>query len=38
MNVGGIPMAQDPHGFIVIVGLIVAFTVLAGWVAFRKRD
>ena len=38
MNVGGIPMAQDPHGFIDIVGLIVAFTVLAGWLAFRKRD
>jgi zinc transporter len=38
MNVGGIPLAQDPHGFLVIVGIIVTFTVLAGWLAFRKRD
>jgi len=38
MNVGGIPMAQDPHGFDVIVGIVVTFTILAGWFAFRKRD
>lgn len=37
MNVGGIPLAQDPHGFYVIVGIVVAFTVLAAWLAFRKR-
>ncbi len=37
MNVGGIPLAQDPHGFHVIVLIIISFTVLAGWLAFRKR-
>jgi zinc transporter len=38
MNVGGIPLAQDRHGFLVIVIIIVTFTVLAGWLAFRRRD
>jgi zinc transporter len=38
MNVGGIPLAQDPHGFYVIVGIIVSFTVLAVWFAFRRRE
>ncbi len=36
MNVGGIPLAQSPHGFVVIVAVIVSFTVLAGWLAFRR--
>jgi len=38
MNVGGIPLAQEPHGFAVIVAFVVGFTALAGWWAFRKRD
>ena len=38
MNVGGIPLADDPHGFYVIVLVIVSFTLLAGWLAFRRRD
>lgn len=38
MNVGGIPLAQDEHGFYIIVGIIFSFTVLAGWLAFRGRD
>ncbi|XHS78631.1 transporter [Burkholderiaceae bacterium UC74_6] len=38
MNVGGIPLAQEPHGFAVIVALVIAFTALAAWWAFRKRD
>jgi zinc transporter len=38
MNVGGIPLAQEPHGFLIIVCIIVSFTVLAGWFAFRKRE
>jgi zinc transporter len=38
MNVGGIPLAQSDHGFLIIVGLIISFTVLAGWLAFRNRD
>jgi zinc transporter len=30
MNVGGIPLAQDPHGFYIIVGIVVSFTLQAG--------
>jgi zinc transporter len=37
MNVGGIPMADKPYGFLVIVAIVVSFTVLAGWLAFRNR-
>lgn len=38
MNVGGIPLAQDAHGFYIIVAIIISFTVLAGWLAFRRKD
>jgi zinc transporter len=38
MNVGGIPLAQSPHGFFVVVAIVATFTVLAGWIAFRRRD
>jgi zinc transporter len=38
MNVGGIPLAQDPHGFWILVALVVSFTALAGRWAFRKGD
>lgn len=37
MNVGGVPLADDPHGFWVLVALVASFTVLAGRWAFRKR-
>lgn len=37
MNVGGIPLAEHPHGFWVLVGLIAAFTVLAGSWAFGRQ-
>ena len=37
MNVGGIPLADHPHGFLIIVGIVISFTVIAGWLAFRKR-
>ncbi|MDF9616418.1 transporter [Pseudomonas entomophila] len=37
MNVGGVPLADDPHGFWVLVALVVTFTVIAGRWAFRKR-
>ncbi len=37
MNVGGIPLAQDPRGFWIVVAIIVSFTVIAAWVAFRKK-
>lgn len=37
MNVGGIPMADKPYGFLVIVAIVVTFTLLAAWLAFRSR-
>lgn len=37
MNVGGIPMADAAHGFWVVVGIVAAFTVVAGWLAFRRQ-
>lgn len=37
MNVGGVPLAQEAHGFWIVVTIVVAFTVIAGWIAFRKR-
>ncbi|MGE8406980.1 MAG: transporter [Pseudomonas sp.] len=37
MNVGGVPLAEDPHGFWVLVALVATFTALAGRWAFRKR-
>ena len=38
MNVGGVPLAQHPGGFWIVVAIIVSFTALAGWWAFRKRQ
>ena len=38
MNVGGIPLAQSEHGFIVVVLIVLTFNALAGWFAFRKKD
>lgn len=38
MNVGGIPLAQSQNGFWMIVAIIVTFTFIAGWFAFRKKD
>jgi zinc transporter len=37
MNVGGIPLADHPHGFWVLVGVIAAFSALAAWLAFRNK-
>ncbi len=37
MNVGGIPLAQNEHGFWVLVGIVATFTAIAGWLAFRKQ-
>ncbi|MDF1484238.1 transporter [Ramlibacter sp. H39-3-26] len=37
MNVGGVPLAQDPYGFWVVVAIVVSFTAVAGWLAFRSR-
>ncbi len=39
MNVGGIPLAQDPGGFWIIAAIVATFTAVAGWFAFlRRRD
>lgn len=37
MNVGGIPLAQHEHGFWIVVSIILGFTAVAAWIAFRKR-
>ncbi len=37
MNVGGIPFADDPEGFWIMLVLVASFTFLAGHWAFRKR-
>ena len=37
MNVGGIPFAENHHGFWLMVLIVATFTVLAGWWAFRRR-
>jgi zinc transporter len=37
MNVGGIPLNQDDHGFWTIVGLVAAFTIPALWLVLRRR-
>lgn len=36
MNVGGVPMADAPHGFWVIVIVLVAFTAVAARLALRR--
>jgi zinc transporter len=38
MNVGGIPLAQHPHGFWIIAGIVLTFTVVAGAVVLRMQD
>jgi zinc transporter len=35
MNVGGIPLADNAHGFWVIVSIVGSFTVVAGYLLFR---
>jgi len=37
MNVGGIPLADAPHGFWVVVMIVASFTAIAGWLAFRRQ-
>lgn len=37
MNVGGIPLAQDEHGFWVVVAIVVSFTAIAAWIALRRH-
>jgi zinc transporter len=37
MNVGGIPLADDSHGFWILLALVMGFTVGAGWIALRRH-
>jgi len=37
MNVGGVPLAQHAYGFWIVVGIVTAFTVVAGWVLLRSQ-
>jgi zinc transporter len=39
MNVGGIPLADSPHGFWIVVAIIITITAIAGYFAFKQpRD
>ncbi|HCB1499192.1 zinc transporter [Klebsiella oxytoca] len=38
MNVGGIPLSTNHHGFIWLVVIVAVFTIGAGYLAFRRRD
>jgi len=39
MNVGGIPLADHPGGFWIVVAVIMSFTAIAAWIVFYKdRD
>ncbi|WP_326540660.1 transporter [Pseudorhodoferax sp.] len=35
MNVGGVPLAENSHGFWILVAIVIGFTAIAGWLAFR---
>jgi zinc transporter len=38
MNVGGIPLADHPYGFFWVLGTLIAFTLLASWLVWRRTD
>ncbi len=39
MNIGGVPLAQNPEGFWIIIGIVASFTCVAGWYAiYKQRD
>lgn len=38
MNVGGVPLADSPHGFMVIVAIIGVFTGFAAWYVYRQKQ
>ena len=37
MNVGGVPLADNPRGFILIVTILVTLTAMTGYLAMRRR-
>jgi zinc transporter len=38
MNVGGVPLAEHPKGFWIVVSVIAGLTGVLAWNAFRSRD
>ncbi|HSI51047.1 MAG TPA: transporter [Ideonella sp.] len=38
MNVGGMPLSDSPHGFAITVTVVTVCTLIAAWIAFRRRD
>ena len=38
MNVGGVPLAENHHGFWMMVGLVAGFTALIAWWVVRRRN
>jgi zinc transporter len=38
MNVGGVPLAQNPNGFWIVVIIVVSFTLIAAITFRKKRD
>ena len=39
MNVGGVPFAQHPHGFLLVIALLSAVTGVLAYLALgRRRD
>lgn len=38
MNVGGVPLANNPHGFILLVLVVTIFTCGAAWLVLRRRE
>jgi zinc transporter len=38
MNVGGIPFAENTHGFLLVVLIVAVFTLVAAWLAFRRKE
>jgi zinc transporter len=37
MNVGGVPLAQNPYGFWIIAGVVATFTVVAAWLLLVRK-
>jgi len=37
MTVGGVPLADNPHGFWTVVALVFGITLVAAWLAFRNK-
>lgn len=37
MNVGGVPLAEDPYGFWIVASIVATFTVVACWVVVYKQ-